>query len=174
MSALESDDKVTALANDAANERAKAALSENDLRGDIRKMVIKTNDWAEKVAGELGRKSVEWFITHQLFGELEKARPLGVSEVKVQKKQHCCSYIEGQIRCALSNFLPRKGDVIHRECDGFPKAIVEAIRGSQANGPQSGGRGVPTLFVLMHQMWKPRKNGPQGFDQEVRRSGDQG
>jgi hypothetical protein len=34
----------------------------------------------------------------------------------------------------LCNFLPRKGDVNHRECDGFPRAIVVAIKHSQANG----------------------------------------
>ena len=52
ISVLEGDVKITALGNDAADKRAKAALSENDLRGDIRKKVIDDNDWAGKVAGE--------------------------------------------------------------------------------------------------------------------------
>ena len=36
------------MGNDAADKRAKAALSEHGLRGDIRKKVIDDNDWAEK------------------------------------------------------------------------------------------------------------------------------
>lgn len=144
ISVLEGDEKVTALGNDAADKRAKAALSENDLRGDIRKKVIETNDWAGKVAGELGKRLAEWPTTHQLFGELEKTRLPIDNKVKAQKKQHCFSHVEGQIRCTLCNFLPRKGDVNHRECDGFPKAIVEAIKRSQANGHRlkaAGGEG---------------------------------
>ena len=44
ISALEGDDKTIALRNDAADKRAKAALSEKDLRGDIMKKVIEAND----------------------------------------------------------------------------------------------------------------------------------
>ena len=70
----------------------------------------------------------DWPSGRLLINSLESLRK------RVQKKQHCFSYVEGQIRCSLCNFFRRKGDVNHRECDGLPKANVEAIRGSQTKG----------------------------------------
>ena len=122
ISVLEGDEKFTALGNDAADKRAKAALSENDLRGDIRKKVIDDNDWAGKVAGELGKRLAEWPNTHQLFGELGKAPPPLGNKAKTEKKQHCFSYVEGQIRCTVCNFLPRKGGACHKECEGLSES----------------------------------------------------
>ena len=102
------------MGNDAADKRDKAALSEHDLRGDIRKKVIDDNDWAAKVAGELGKRLAEWPTTHQLFGELGKVSPPVGNKSKTEKKQHCFSYVEGQIRCTACNFLPRKGVASHK------------------------------------------------------------
>ena len=101
---------------------------------------------------QLGKRLAEWPNTHQLFGELGKApSPLG-NKAKTEKKQHCFSYVEGQIRCTVCNFLPRKEVDSHKECEGFPKAIVEAIRHGQ--------------------MREPRKDGPQRSGQQVQRSAD--
>ena len=149
ISTLEGNEKATALGNDAADQRAKAALIENDLRGDIRKKVIDDNEWAGKVAGELGKRLAEWPTTHQLFGELGKVQPPVGNKAKAKKKQHCFSYVDGQIRCTACNFLPRKGEASHKECEGFPRAIVEAIRDSRTKGHRikaAGGEGRLCTF----------------------------
>ena len=69
---------------------------------------------------------------NQLLGEL-KEPPLPVeNKGKAQKKQHCFSYVETQIRCTMCNFLPRKGEANRTECEGFSTAIVETMKGSKA------------------------------------------
>ena len=139
ISVLEGNEKITALGNDAADRRAKAALSEHDLRGDIRK----------KVTDELGKRLAEWPSTHQLFGELGKVQPPGGNKAKARKKQHCFSYVDGQIRCTVCNFPPRKGEASHKECEGFPKTIVKAIRESRIKGHRlkaTGGEGRLCTF----------------------------
>ena len=83
------------------------------------------NEWAAKVAGDLGKRLAEWPTTHQLFGELGKVLPPVGNKAKAQKKQHCFSYVDGQIRCSVCNFHPRKGEASHKECEGYPKAIVD-------------------------------------------------
>ena len=63
--------------------------------------------------------------------------------------QHRFSYIDGQIRCTVCNFLPRKGKPSHKECEGFPKAIVNAIRDSRSKGHRlkaAGGEGRLCTF----------------------------
>ena len=91
----------------------------------------------------------EWPATHQLFGELGKVLPPVGNKAQAQKKQHCFSYVEGQIRCTVCNFLPGKGEASHKECEGFPKAIVNAIRESRSKGHRlkaAGGEGRLCTF----------------------------
>ena len=48
-------------------------------------------------------------------------------------------------------FLPRKGGVKHRQCDGFPKSMVNTIRRSNDNGhvlKATGGRRTRTNSAL--------------------------
>ena len=92
------------MGNDAADKRAKAALSETDLRGDIRKKVIDDNDWVGKVAGELGKRLAEWPTAHQLFGELGKVLPPVGNKAKAKTKQHCFSFVDGQLGACVGLF----------------------------------------------------------------------
>jgi hypothetical protein len=48
--ALEGEERYIALGNDAADKKAKAAVGENNLRGDLRAKVIADNAWGQKVA----------------------------------------------------------------------------------------------------------------------------
>lgn len=176
ISTLGAAEKATALGNDAADKRAKAALSENDLRGDIRKKVIDDNDWAGRVAGESGKRLAEWPTTHQLFGELGKELPPVGNRAKAKKKQHCFSYVDGQIRCTVCNFLPRKGEASHKECEGFPKAIVNAIRESRSKGHRLkavGGEGRLCTFWCTN-CGSHARTCPKGAGQRVQRSSIQG
>ena len=70
-----------------------------------------------------------WPTTHQFLGDIET---LALSAHN--KEQHRFSYVEGQIHCIMCIFPPMKGDVDHKEGDGFPRAIVEAIESSRING----------------------------------------
>ena len=93
ISVLEGDDEVTALGNDAANERAKAALTETDLTTGSQKRSSKPTIRREE-AGELGEKLAEWPTTHRLFEELEKAKLLVDNRDKFPKRQHCFNYVD--------------------------------------------------------------------------------
>ena len=132
--ALEGEERFIALGNDAADKKAKAAVGENNLRGDLRAKVIADNAWGQKVATELGRQLAAWPTTHLLFGELERQQREVTLRTKPTPKMHVLRNIGGVVRCALCNFLPRKSEAGHRQCDGFPKGIVNAIRLSGKNG----------------------------------------
>ena len=120
--------KIEALGNDAADKRAKAAVAEGEVRGDVQKKICDSNAWGYKVACELGRSLAAWPPTHVLFGELTK-QPRGLrAKQDAQRRQHTFEYVDGQLRCILCNFLPRRKGATHRECVGFPKAIVDVIK----------------------------------------------
>ena len=59
------------------------------------------------------------------------------------------TYVDGQIRCTVCNLLPRKGEACHKECEGLPRAIFEAIRDSRMKGHRikaAGGEGRLCTF----------------------------